>query len=207
MRLFTIIVAITILAWACNQGVRDRPSEDNYTNIFVIDSVYKDSIMPTLQCLSDWKFSYFSTPIQYNLFHNDLCVDSVFESEFRMASWYSCFKDTVDLVAHIGQMETIAMLLRFTRDSNYVYFFRAPHENQEYFKLALKDSFTTLIEVPARKYKVKLSGIPDSVGKSIIYGYVDMESEEYYDFRDSLQKPYRASMKFFFRSQFRDIAD
>ncbi len=107
------------------------------------------------------------------------------------------------MVAHIGEFETEALLVRFIRDKPNVLFFRVPHEGQRYFRTKKIDSFSNQIEVPSTRYKLLLTKIPDTISHPIVYGYIDMESSDYYDKRDTLQQNHNIKMKFYFRSQYR----
>ena len=120
-----------------------------------------------------------------------------------MMSWYSNDKDTIDVIAHIGQFETSALLLRFIKGNPSVFFYRALHEGQSYFRISKTDSFSNQIEVSPIRYKLQLSQIPDTINIPVIFGRIDMESSNFYDKRDSMQKNHRIQMKFYFRSQFR----
>ncbi len=52
-------------------------------------------------------------------------------------------------------------------------------------------------------YRVKLNQIPDTINKQVIYGYIEMESGEYYDKRR--RGSHNMKMKYHFRSQFRNL--
>ena len=120
-----------------------------------------------------------------------------------MISWYSNKKDTIDLVAHIGEFETSALLLRFINGKPKVFYYRAPHSGQKYFRLNKADTFTNQVEVPSIRYKLSLSQIPDTINKVVVFGQIDMQSSGYYDKRDTLQQKTTIKMKFNFRSQYR----
>lgn len=118
-----------------------------------------------------------------------------------MMSWYSRYKDTTDLVVHLGVLESAALLVRFVNDKPAVYYFRAPHELEgpAYFKINKSDPYSRSIEVPPVRYKLILSEIPK---KQVVFGYIDMESGGYYDKRDSTELRRSIRMKFYFASQY-----
>ena len=195
MRL-ALTLFLTIIICSCKHT-------KNNAKIFILDSSLQDSIKRQLQFVSDRYFSSFKTPIEVRYFLNDLLVDSIIETDFEMISWYSNKKDTVDLVAHIGEFETSALLLRFINGKPNVSYYRAPHSKQKYFRANKTDTFTNQIEVVPTRYKLLLSQIPDSINKPAVFGQIDMESSDYYDKRDTLQQRHKIQMKFYFRSQFR----
>lgn len=200
----TFILFLAMILCCCRQ-TKKSPSSISFdtTKTFTLDSTLQDSIERQIQFVSDRDFSQFKTPIEFRFFSNDLLSDSIIQPDFRMMSWYSNNKDTIDLVAHVGEFETSALLLRFIDRKPNVFFFRAPHERQNYFRINKKDSFENQIEVPPMRYKLELSQIPDTVNKQVVFGYINMESIDYYDKRDTLQQKNRIQMKFYFRSQFR----
>lgn len=192
----TFTLFLTIIFCSCKQ------TNDN-TKIFILDSSLQDTTKQHLQFVSDRHFSQFKTPIEVRYFLNDLLIDSIIQTDFGMISWYSNNKDTIDLVAHIGEFETSALLLRFINGKPNVFYYRAPHLGQNYFRKNKTDTFTNQIEVQPTRYKLLLSQIPDTINKPVVFGQIDMESSGYYDKRDTLQQKHTIQMKFNFRSQFR----
>jgi hypothetical protein len=174
-------------------------------NISIVDSSLKESLQSHLQFVSDRHFSRFKTPIEYRHFTESLLDDSLYQEDFSMSSWYSISHDTIDLVAHVGSFETAALLLRFVGKNISVFYYRAPHSQQKYFRLNKTDTFSSQVEVPAKKYLLKLAEIPSIIKKQPVFGYIDMESSDYYDNRDSLEKSNSVKMKFYFRSQYRQF--
>lgn len=204
MKLVFSIILFT--AFCSCQQKKNTPSFVNVdtTKNVVTDNPLQDSVERHIQFLSDEYFSNFKTPIEVRFFSNGLLVDSIIKPDFFMMSWYSIRNDTIDLVAHIGQFETSALLLRFVDKKTMVFFLRAPHERQKIFRLNKKDPYTDMVEVPPVQYELKLSQIPDTVNKQVVYGYINMESKDYYDKRDSLQERKKIKMRFYFRSQLLD---
>ena len=123
-----------------------------------------------------------------------------------MISWYSNRNDTIELVAHINTFEATSLLLRFIDGKPNVFYYRASHSGQYYFRTPLVDTFADQIEIPPKNYKLKLSQIPDTTFKQVIYGQIEMESTGYFDQRDTLNKERKIKMKFNFRSQFRSFS-
>ncbi len=206
MKPFLFVLFLTIALCCCRQRQTSlgQVAKDT-TQSVLIDSHLQDSLQKHIQLISDKHSSFFKTPIEARFFSNNVVVDSVIESDFEMSSWYSSRHDTVDLVAHVGEFETEALLLRFVggQPQPQVYFFRAPHERQTYFRLHNTDTFARRLEVPPVYYKLQLSQTPDTTNKPVVYGYIDMESQDYFDRRGSLQQTQHIQMKFYFRSQHR----
>ncbi|HEY0057687.1 MAG TPA: hypothetical protein VGB56_01045, partial [Flavisolibacter sp.] len=114
-------------------------------------------------------------------------------------------KDTIGLVAHFGGLGTQALLIRFIGGRPTVWLFLAAHEVEHpgLFRINKTDSFSNQLEVPPIRYQLKLSEIPDTTNKQVIFGYIDMESGEYFDKRDPEEEKLKVRMKFYFRSQYR----
>lgn len=198
--LYPLLLSVTLCCCKLKNKTTSPPSTIDTNNV-VIDSSIRDTVARYIQFTSDRNFSYFKTPIEVRFISNDQVVDSIIQPDFNMTSWYYFNQDTVDLVAHIGELETSAMLLRFINGRPNVFFYRAPHLEQRIFKIKTTDSFSNQIEVPPLRYKLKLSNIPDSVNKAVVFGCIDMESSDYYNKRDSTEVRHRIQMKFYFRSQ------
>jgi hypothetical protein len=192
----TLALFLTIVLCSCKQ------TKDT-TKIFILDSNLQDTTKSIVQLVSDKHFSQFKTPIEVYYFLNDKLVDSIIDSDFGMISWYSNNKDTIDLVAHIGEFETSALLIRFISGKPQVFHYRAPHEEQNYFRLNKFDIFTSQVKVPPTRYKLSISQIPDTIKKPVVFGQIEMESSGYYDRRVTLQQKHSIQMKFNFRSQYR----
>ncbi len=179
--------------------------KENDTFTVTIDSTLRDTLKRNIEFVSDRYHSAFKTPIEARFFLNDILTDSIIQPDFGMMSWYSSHQDTIDLVAHVGGFETVALLLRFIGHKTTVWFYRAPHdtEGSKYFKINKEDSFSHDIEVPPARYKIELSEIPDTINRQVVFGHVSMESREYYDIRDSVEQKHKVKLKFFFRSQYK----
>lgn len=198
------LLFLSSLFYSCQETGKPATSLfGDTTKIFILDTNLKDTAERRISFLSDKYSSYFNTPIELRFFSDGMLTDSVIELNFEMDSWYFNKKDTIDLVAHTGVLESRALLLRFINQKPSVFFYRAPHGHQNYFKINKSDYFTDQIEVPPINYKLKLSQIPDTINKPVVFGYIDMESSDYYDKRDALQQKNRVQMKFYFRSQFK----
>ena len=180
--------------------------KENNSKIFVLDSKLIDSTNSVIQFVSNRRFSQFKTPIEVRFFANDKLIDSIIEPDFKMISWYSNRNDTIELVAHINTFEATSLLLRFIDGKPNVFYYRASHSGQYYFRTPLVDTFADQIEIPPKNYKLKLSQIPDTTFKQVIYGQIEMESTGYFDQRDTLNKERKIKMKFNFRSQFRSFS-
>jgi hypothetical protein len=190
----------------CQQATKTSPHvKKDKVQLLIIDSTFRDTVKKNIQLISDKYFASFKTPIEVRFFSNGFLTDSIVETDFRMISWYSSRKDTIDLVSHIGEIETVALLVRFISGKPTVLFFRAPHEvgGGSYFKIDKDDSLSHQIEVPPIQYKLELSKIPDTLNKQVVYGRIDMESGDYYDSRDSIEQKHRVQMSFYFQSQYR----
>jgi hypothetical protein len=192
----TLTIFLAIILYSCKQ-VKDN------TKIFILDSRLQDTVKPLVQLVSDRHFSQFKTPIEVRYFLNDQLVDSIVQTDFGMYSFYSNINDTIELVTHIGEFETSALLLRFVNSKPQVFHLRVPHSGQNIFKLNKSDTFTNQVEVPPIRYRLSISQIPDTINKPVIFGQIDMESLGYYDERDTLQEKHSIKMKFNFRSQYR----
>lgn len=203
------ILVLTLLPalflYCCRREVGNSAitmSAENKT--FHLDAAIKDTVLRYVKLHSNKHFASFETPAEVRFFSDGAVVDSINESNFHMISWYSISKDTIALVAHIGDFETAALLIRFLHRTPNVYYLRAAHERQKYFRLAITDSLSEYVEVPPAYYRLNLSVVPDSVQKPSVFGSIDMESGTYFDQRDSL-KQRKIRMKFYFCSQFRSF--
>jgi len=166
-----------------------------------VDSTLRESLKSHVQLISDRYSSYFRTAVEARFFWSGQQTDSIIDDDFKMMSWYHDHNDTIDLVAHLGELESVALLVRVVKNKPSVFFYRAPHlPGRAFFKVNKNDAFTDRIEVPPVRYNLVLSEIPH---RQVVYGYIDMESGGYYDKRDSTGAEHKAQMKFYFRSQFR----
>lgn len=205
MKITLLIYAILILS-TTGCILKKRNPEEIYidqSEFLVKDSSIIDSIKSKVQLVSDRTFSEFKTPVEAYDFDNGIIIDSIVEPDFDMLSWYHSHQDTISLVAHLGNFETSALLLRFVKGKVNVSFFRAAHSGQKVFRIDQNNPFISELAVPPLRYKLKLTEIPDTTNKQIVFGYIDMESAEYFDKRDSLDTKHKIQMKFYFRSQFR----
>jgi hypothetical protein len=195
------LLALAIICCCCKQPATTVAKTQEDASI-IIDGSLQDSLARHTQLKSGGYFSVFETPVEVRYLSNDVPVDSLIVKDFRMMSWYSARTDSIDLVAHVGGLETEALLVRFVKGKPHVYFYRAPHSEQHYFKINKTDTFTSQIIVPPAHYRLQLSTIPDTLNKQVVYGHIDMESQPFFDKRDSAG-PQKVSMKFYFRSQYR----
>ena len=182
-------------------GASSTAPSNNQSTLFV-DPAIQDTVIRQIKLRTNRHFASFETPAEIRFFADGLVIDSIIESDFHMISWYSVSKDTIDLVAHIADFETEALLVRFLHGTTSVYYLRAPHEGQKYFRLASTDPYSDYVEVPPVHYHLRLSAIPDSVKNPLVFGSIDMESGTYFDQRDSLKRR-KIQMKFYFCSKFR----
>jgi hypothetical protein len=200
------LLLLPILLCCCQQSATTSPSVGgNRPRSIIIDSTLRGTVKMAIRFISDRHFSSFQTPLEARFFSNGFLTDSIIQPDFKMCSWYSSHNDTIDLVAHIGQLETTALLIRFIGRQPTVWFFRAPHEvgGNNYFKINKEDSFSNKIEVPLVRYELKLSELPDTTNKQVVFGHITMESSGYYDKRDSVEQINKVQLKFYFRSQYR----
>lgn len=202
------IVAYTFiimgLLTSCTQTVKPVfITNADSSKTILIDTIVKDSVQKNIDVLSVRSYSYFKTPVIAYFFSNDQLVDSIIDQEYGMSSWYSIRNDTIDLVSHLGGFETAALLIRFIKGTPSVYYFRAPHEDFKFFRLHQTDSLSIRVEVEPLHYKLLLSEIPDKERKQDVYGFIDMESNNYYNNRYGNETKERAKFRFYFRSQYR----
>lgn len=181
-----------------------RQKESN-SKIFILDSSLSDTSRQLVHFISDKHASQFKTAIEVRYYLDNQIVDSIVQPDYVMTSWYSAKNDTIDLVAHIGEFETDALLLRFVSGHPQVFHYRAAHSEQNYFRFNITDSLTDQIEIPAIEYKLSLSQIPDAITKSVVFGQIEMESAGYYDKRDTVQKRHSIIMRFNFRAKYVDF--
>lgn len=175
-------------------------------NSIIIDSTLRYSLEKSIRFRSDSHFSQFTTPVNVRFYSDGIETNSIIEPFFKMISWYSAHNDTIDLVAHLGEMETAALLVRVTNKKAAVFYLRAGHNQfQKRFQFADQDSLAQFIEVPPAYYSLSLTEIPDTIRKLVIVGHIDMRSGEYLDNRDSLAQKHSISMEFYFRSQYRNF--
>jgi hypothetical protein len=200
-----LLLLSVLIVCSCQQKTGTSSVEGATKNeIFTLDTAIKDTVQRHTILHSNRHFASFETPAEVRFFSDGSLIDSVIEPIFQMISWYTIHKDTIDLVAHLGEFETQALLVRFISGVPQVYYFRAAHERQKYFKLTRTGSFTDQLEVPPVCYKLILSVVPDTVHRPVVFGSIDMISGIYFDQRDSLKKS-SIQMKFYFCSQFRDF--
>ena len=199
------LLSLSVLLCCCRQTTKKLSQAKDKTQSIFVDSTYRDSVQRHIELTSDRYFSQFKTPIEAIFFSNGLQTDSIVENNFGMISWYSIHKDTIDLVAHVGEFETEALLIRFLNGKPTVLFFRAPHdvEGSKYFKVDNADTFSHKVEIIPIHYQLKLSEIPDATNKQVVFGHIDLESGEYNDKRDTIEQKHKVQMKFYFRSQYR----
>jgi len=205
MKSLLLLLILSILFCCCQQQAKSLAQTKGSIKSVIIDSSLSDTIKRHIELISDNYFSAFKTSIEARFFTNGVQTDSIVENDFNMVSWYSSFNDTIDLVAHVGKFETQALLIRFLKGQPRVLFFRAPHDlgGSNYFKVANSDTFTHKIEVTPFRCQLRLSEVPDTTNKQIVYGHIDLESGDYYDKRDTVEKTHKVQMKFYFRSQYR----
>ncbi len=205
---FHHLLVLSLLFFSCRETERKTPlSEEEKTKSITVDSAFRDMVKKNIQFISDRHFSEFKTHLEAQFFTNGALTDSINENNYEMMSWYNITNDTIDLVAHINDFESEALLLRFVGGKTSVKFYRAPHETVgNYFKINKNYPLLHQFEVTPMQYKLELSGIPDTMLKQIVYGHIEMQSGDYYDSRDSVEKRHRVKMKFYFRSsQYRKI--
>jgi hypothetical protein len=206
MKLF-LLLALLLMIFVVGCLERTGPSanvESTKNETFNLDTAIRDTVLRHVKLHSNKHFSHFETPAEVRFFAEGAVVDSIIESNFNMISWYRIYKDTIDFVAHIGDFETAALLIRFLHGTPNVYYLRASHERQKYFRLTTTDSLSDNVEVPPVYYHLNLSVVPDSIQKPKVFGSIDMESGIYFDQRDSLKRR-KIQMKFYFCSQFRSF--
>ena len=194
-----------MLFCCCNELPKTLPQGKTKIQSIIIDSTLRDTIIKHIEFGGGKNDFSFTTPIEARFFSNGQQTDSIIENNFSMISRYSSWGDTLDLVAHVGNFETSALLIRFLKGKPSVFFLRAPHDIEEskYFKVNTTDTFSHSIEVKPVSYELKLSHIPDTIGKQIVYGQIDMESNDYYDSRDSAENKNKVHMKFYLRSKYK----
>lgn len=203
---FTFIIHAILILLITGCILKKRNPEEIFidqSEFIVKDSSMIASIKNKIHLVSDKSFSSFKTPVEVYDLENGVIIDSIIEPDFSMDSWYHSHQDTISLVAHLGSFETSALLLRFVKGKVNVSFFRAPHSGQKVFRIDQNNPFTSVLAVPPLRYKLMLTEIPDTTNKQIVFGYINMESAEYFDKRDSLDTKHKIQMKFYFRSQFR----
>jgi len=201
-RIEILLLFFSVLLSYCHETIKSSSTAFENQS-FLLDSSLRDTIQRHTQFIPGRHSSLFKTPINVKLYSNDLLVDSIIKPDFEMMSWYDSYKDTIDLVAHVGEFETFALLVHFIKGKPIVFLYMASHEHQNYFRINITDSFSNQIEVPVTKFRLELSEIPDTIKKPIIFGFINMESADYYEKRDSLEKRLSAKMKFYFRSQYK----
>jgi hypothetical protein len=180
----------------------------------VIDDKIADTAKNNIIIPSDKNISDFKTKVFLQFYVDDKLIKTINEDNYSMMSWYSITNDTIDLVVHTETWfsGTSALLLRFINGSIKVMLLRAAHDPRPLFKLYQKDTLSDFVEVPATKYYLQLSEIPNLKIKQPIYGFIDMESSDYYKKtengdsyigKDSTETKNKNVLKFYFRSQYR----
>ena len=197
MKLFLLYYLLIALAiFSCIQA-REKDQS------MVVDIKVADTAKNKINLLSDDHNSYFETKVWAQYYTNDFITDSVNDDNYGMSSWYSIRNDTIELVVHVSDFVTNALLLRILHDSTIVRLFLAPHTLRPMFKLNPKDTFADFVEVPPRRYQLQLSEKPDAKTRRVIYGYIDMESSDYFVKEGATEIKESAKMKFYFRSQYK----
>lgn len=176
------------------------------SNSIIIDTNLTATAIARTHFNNNRHFSDFRTEVNAEYYFDGKLKTTIRDTNYSVMSWYSFHKDTIDLVAHIGGgINGSAFLLKFTQDSILVYYYACGHtEDRKIYKLNTADELKQCVEVRPLTYTISLSGTPDTVAKPIIYGHVDMLSNDFYgqDERESLVK-LRVGMRLYFRSQFR----
>jgi hypothetical protein len=220
MKLLSIYFFLTfVVLFSCKQTnkknniiIKDKITDTANYNI-VIDDKIADTAKNNIIILSDKKISDFKTKVFLQYYIDDKLIKIINEDSSSMMSWYNIRNDTIDLVVHPDTWfsGTSSLLLRFINGSVKVMFLRAAHDPRPLFKLNEKDTFNYFVEVPAKKYYLQLSEIPDPIIKQPIYGFIDMESHDYYEKKengdnhagkDSSGTKNKNVLKFYFRSQY-----
>ena len=114
MRLNLIFLSsLFVLFYSCGHANKKTIflSQDS-THSITIDSAFSDVVKSQLHSTSSKKLSSFETALEAHYFANELQVDS-FVGNYKMLSWYHVHGDTIDLVAHINDFESEALLLHF----------------------------------------------------------------------------------------------
>lgn len=196
MHTIKYFLLLTVIACCSCGGWRGWPY------LYRVDPVVRDEVQKHIKVVTGRSFE---TSLQLQNYVDDVLVDSVVDTAFQMMSWYSAHHDTIDLVAHMGVLETNALLVRFVKGmpSPDIYYYKASHEGQRYFRHTKREDLVSQIEVPASRVRLEISETPDTVGKQVVYGVVRLESRDYYDARDSVMQPRSAHFRFYFRSVYR----
>lgn len=220
MKLLSIYFFLTsFVLFSCKQPnqknniIVDNKITDTTNNNIVINDKIADTVKNNIIILSDKKISDFKTRVFLQFYVNDKLIETINEDNYSMMSWYNIRNDTIDLVVHpnMGFGSSAGLLLRFINGSIKVMLLRAAHEPRPLFKLNQKDTFNYFVEVPATRYYLQLSEIPDPKIKQPIYGFIDMESNDYYEKtengdnyveKDSTGTKNKDILKFYFRSQY-----
>ena len=176
----------------------------------LIESKIADTVKNNIILFPDEEISYFKTKRFSKFYVEDKLTGTINGDSSSMMSWYSIRHDTIDMVVHPGDyFGTTSLLVRFIKDSIIVMLLRAVDNPRPAFKLNQKDTFANFVEVPAKKYQLKLSAIPNAKTKQPIYGFIDMESEDYHTKnesseseteKNSTETKNRDWIKFYFRS-------
>jgi hypothetical protein len=206
-RIYVIyLLSLSILFYGCYRPSNTSTEFSEGSNkLIIVNSRLQDTVYKRLSSRRNQNFSDFSTLVEAHYYLGDALVDSLIEPDHAMMSWYTAHNDTVNMVAHLGFFEPEGLLVRFIDGKPAVYFLRAPHEGQKFFKLEKSGQYTNQTKVQPTRYLVKLSAIPDPINKPVIYGYIDMESGDYYENRDTVDQKLKVQIRFFFRSQFRNF--
>lgn len=217
MRITIVYLFFSVLA-ACqfqskNSEVgSDKKMKETIRKEIIIEPKFEDTVKANITDRSTNEDCYFKTKV-YNQYYINDTLDVIDDNDSAsLSSWYHYMGDTIDLVVHIGYNfgPSASLLLRFIKDSIQPLLFAFPHEPIPMFKLNAEDTFLTQIEVPAKYYILKLSARPDTASKRPVYGYIDMESNDYFmkilsdeDVRRyAVQKKKKTYLKFFFKSQY-----
>lgn len=174
---------------------------------FILDPTIEDSARKKIQFHPGRHFVEFKTPVEARFFLDGQLADSIVQPDYSTISWYRNQHDTIELVAHVSQFETAALLVRFVKGEPSVWYYRAPHdiEGSRHFRTRRTNTFAHEIEVAPISYRLKLSQLPDTVKRPLLFGYVEMESDSYFDNRDSVEQKHSAQLKFYFCSQYRQF--
>lgn len=208
MKVSIFLVHILFIALGCSDQITNTALKEKTQNrSIIIDTSIIDSIKKEIKVFPNRSYSSFSSPTEVRFFSNGVQSDSIIEAQHFLASWYNINKDTIELVVHVTQFETEALLIRFVNRNPSVFLYRAPHDVGESrnFKINLTDSFSHSIEDAPARFDLKISEVPDSIRKPVVFGYMDMESSGYYDRRDATNRKQTAHMKFYFRTQYREF--
>jgi hypothetical protein len=154
----------------------------------------------------------YETPMITDYFVNDsLTVSTKGDKTGLFKSFYYKMNDTISIDGAFGLFGGFGFSIKLIDKKPMVYALMAADEIPIY-SLTKSDSLELRIEVPCENVKLILSKYPKLKSDKVIYGYLELESSEFYQGKPTFGREeteertkLKMNMKVYFKSKFLDI--